>query len=158
MNDVRIAEEHDLADLMTLEESFPEGQRWSEESWLGELHGPGRHVLVCQGVSGLDAAATFSLSGDVVDLHRIVTRVSARRRGIARQLVTAGISWAHHEGAARVLLEVEATNAPALSLYEAAAFHRISERRNYYGPGVHAVILERRIRAEDMAMAEGEPS
>ncbi|MGO1383827.1 MAG: GNAT family N-acetyltransferase [Arachnia sp.] len=156
MNTIRIAEEQDLAGLMALEESFPEAQRWSEESWLGELNGPGRHILVCQGVSGLDAAATFSLCEDVVDLHRIVTRVSARRRGIARQMVTAGMSWAHSEGAARMLLEVEATNTAALSLYEGAAFHRIAERRNYYGPGLHAVILQRRIQALNMAMAEGE--
>lgn len=158
MNDVRIAGPEDLAELMILEASFPEGQRWSQESWRGELLGLRRHVLVCEGRSGLDAAATFSLSGDVVDLHRIITSIPARRRGMARQLVDAGIAWAQHAGAARMLLEVEASNTPALSLYETVGFRQISERRDYYGPGLHAVILERRIRAEGVATTEGEPS
>ena len=142
---VRVAVSEDLEGLMTLESSFPEGQRWSEDSWRGELTGTGRHVLVCDGSPGLAAAATFSLSDDVVDLHRIVTAASARRQGLARRLVDAGIAWAQEMGADRMLLEVEAGNAPALFLYESTGFHRISERLNYYGPGVHASILERGI-------------
>ncbi len=159
MNDVRVAVMEDLAGLMALEASFQEGQRWSEESWRSELFGPRRHVLVCNGRSGLDAAATFSLSGDVVDLHRIVTSAPARRQGLARQLVDTGMIWAQEMGANRMLLEVEATNAPALSLYESAGFHRIAERRDYYAPGVHASILERHIPSVEIrAVGEGELS
>lgn len=153
MSDVSIAVMDDLAGLMTLETFFPEGRRWSENSWSEELLGANRHVVVsCDGAGMVEAVATFSLSGDVVDLHRIVTSPTARRRGVARQLMDAGIDWARHMGASRLLLEVEATNRPALSLYEAQGFHRISERRDYYGTGAHAVILERAI------PAEGEPS
>lgn len=164
MTRVRLAVVGDLEGLMTLESSFHERQRWSEDSWWGELKGTGRHVLVCDGSPGLAAAATFSLSDDVVDLHRIVTAASARRQGLARRLVNAGIAWAQEMGADRMLLEVEAANAPALSLYESTGFHRISERRNYYGPGVHASILERgipaaKIRSEGTStLGEGERS
>ncbi len=154
MNDVRIGVLEDLTELMALETSFPEGQRWGKSSWRDELMGSNRHVLVCSGPSGLAAAATFSFSGEVVDLHRIVTSTPARRRRLARRLVDAGMVWAREMGANRMLLEVEATNVPALSLYEGAGFHRISERHDYYGPGVHAAVLEREI----PAVGEGEPS
>ncbi len=159
MSDVRVAVMEDLADLMLLEASFPEAQRWSESSWREELMGPRQQVLVCDGRPGLEAAATFSVSGNVVDLHRIVTSAPAQRRGLARRLVGAGIVWAREMGANRMLLEVEATNAPALSLYGSVCFHRISERRDYYGPGAHAVVLEREIPAAGMAtVGEGEPT
>lgn len=154
MIDVRCAVLEDLLELVALEASFPDGQRWGESSWRDEVLGPRRHVLVCPGRPGLEAAATFSFSGDVVDLHRIVTSTAARRRGLGRRLMGAGIAWAREMGANRMLLEVEATNAPALSLYEGAGFHRISERRDYYAPGVHAAVLERDI----PAVGEGEPS
>lgn len=135
---------HDLPDLMTLEESFPEAQRWSEESWREELVGAGRYVVVSRDDEGdVAAAATFSLVGDVVDLHRIVTRASARREGRARDLIVAGLAWACDADARRMILEVEQRNAPALALYLAHGFHRIATRRDYYGAGAHAVVLER---------------
>ncbi len=151
MSGVEAAVMEDLPGLMVLEASFPEVQRWSEDSWRDELLGAGRHVVVCRSSGGLDAAATFSLSGDVVDLHRIVTAPGGRRRGLARQLVDAGVDWAREVGASRMMLEVGATNGAAMSLYEAVGFRRIAERLNYYAPGAHAAVMERGI----PAIAEG---
>lgn len=151
MSGVSVAGLQDLASLAALENSFPQGQRWSHDSWQSELAATNRHVLVCRQHGVIEAAATFAMSDDVVDLHRIVTSPTARRRGLARQLLAAGIEWARTSGAARILLEVEGTNAAALALYETEGFRRIAERYDYYGVGAHAVILER-------AMSEGEQS
>ncbi len=145
----------DVPGLMALEMSFPDSQRWSEDSWRAELAADNRHVIVCRDAADeVQAAATFAVSGDVVDLHRIVTRPAAQRRGHARHLLDAGIRWAQKVGATRMLLEVEATNDAALRLYESAGFRRISERRDYYGPGAHAVIMERSV----LAVEGGETS
>lgn len=144
MTAVTRGEVQDLPTLMALEQSFPEGQRWSEDSWRGELEGENRHVLVSRGdADEVVAAATFSLLGDVVDLHRIVTRASARRQGRAGELMTAGIAWACDSDAERMILEVEEDNSPALALYAAHGFQRIATRHDYYGAGIHAVVLER---------------
>ena len=143
---VELATIEDLSALMSLEASFPEGQRWSEESWRSEILGENRRIFVYRDVVlGILGAATFALSGDVVDLHRIVTASARRRLGVARTLLVAGTAWATDRGAGRMLLEVEANNTPALSLYAAEGFHRIAERLDYYGPGAHAVILERQL-------------
>ncbi|RMB58360.1 GNAT family N-acetyltransferase [Tessaracoccus antarcticus] len=149
MSDVSVAGLTDLPALMSLESSFPASQRWSADSWREELIAVNRRVLVCGGEGVVEAAATFALCDDVVDLHRIVTSPAARRRGLARQLLAAGIGWAEAQGACRMLLEVEATNAAALALYATQGFLPIAERRDYYGPGAHAAILER-------SMSEGE--
>ena len=151
MNTLFRATADDLQGLMVLETSFPETQRWSEESWREELTAINRHVVVCREESVVSAAATFAMSDDVVDLHRIVTADSARRRGLARHLMVAGIRWAQGQGASRMLLEVEHTNGAALALYATQGFLPIAERRDYYGPGAHAVILQR-------SMSEGEQS
>lgn len=151
MSSVSVAAPQDLASLVALESSFPAAQRWSRDSWCDELSATNRRVLVCRLDGVVEAAATFAISDCVVDLHRIVTAPSARRRGLARQLMAAGLQWARSSGASRVLLEVEATNAAALELYAAEGFVRISERSDYYGAGAHAVILERAIHG-------GEPS
>ena len=148
---VSIADVEDLPALLALEVAFPRGQRWSEASWRDELVAANRHVMVCRGDEGIVAAATWSLADDVVDLHRIVTSPAARRCGLARHLMAAGLRWARAQGASRMLLEVEASNAGALALYAAQGFSKIAERRDYYGPGAHALILE-------ALMEEGEPS
>lgn len=151
MSSVSPAGEHDLAGLMALETAFLPEQRWSETSWRDEMAATNRRVLVCRAEGMLVAAATFAISDDVVDLHRIVTSPGARRRGLARGLLSAGIAWAQEQGASRMLLEVEETNTPALALYASEGFHAIAQRRDYYGPGAHAVILEQ-------SLNEGEPA
>jgi ribosomal-protein-alanine N-acetyltransferase len=42
---------------------------------------------------------------------------------------------------AKVFLEVEHDNVPALSLYEKAGFVRYGYRRGYYGAGKDAVLM-----------------
>ncbi len=149
MSGLSVALPEDLPRLMALEHSFPDAQRWSEDSWRGELMAGNRYVVVSREDDEIEAAATYCLSGDVVDLYRIVTHPAARRTGLARQLMAAGLEWAARSGATRMMLEVEATNGAALALYSGQGFHRIAERPHYYGAGAHAVILERAIRDGD---------
>lgn len=131
---------------MELEKAFPVAQRWSQESWQAELDGGNRHVLVWRDDAGLvQGVATFAVADDVVDLHRIVTSAALRRRGLARQLLASGLDWASHLDASRMLLEVEADNVAALALYRSEGFKKIAERRDYYGPGADAVILEKEL-------------
>lgn len=140
----------DLRGIVALETAFPAGQRWSEDSWREELASSNRHVVVCRGGGTVEAAATFAISDDVVDLHRIVTSPAVRRRGLARHLMDAGLEWARERGASRMLLEVESTNTAALALYDKNGFTPIAERLDYYGPGAHAIILERPIREGEL--------
>lgn len=72
--------------------------------------------LVYRDAAGaLCGVATFALAGDVVDLLRVIVAPDARGRGLGRSLVRAGLVGVR--GAERVMLEVDAANAPALALY-----------------------------------------
>jgi ribosomal-protein-alanine N-acetyltransferase len=53
------------------------------------------------------------------------------------------LEQAREEGAARVTLEVRRYNHPAIALYERLGFRRVGERRNYYGGGEDALLMEK---------------
>jgi ribosomal protein S18 acetylase RimI-like enzyme len=57
-----------------------------------------------------------------VGLFDVVTREAARRRGFARTIVAALLRWGFEKGARHSYLQVDAGNAPAISLYERFGF------------------------------------
>ncbi|MHB1009284.1 MAG: GNAT family N-acetyltransferase [Propionibacteriaceae bacterium] len=137
------AHEDDLDAIMALEESGFDHGRWSRESWGAELTAPDRQVLAYRDADGrLVAVATLQLVDDFGDLLRVVVAPERRGQGIARKLLVASILMAQASGAVRVLLEVEQDNAPALSVYGRLGFSPIDRRRDYYGPGRHAIVME----------------
>ncbi len=54
----------------------------------------------------------------------------------------AGLEWAAATGADRMLLEVRHDNRGAIALYEKFGFTAISHRRDYYGAGADAVVMQ----------------
>lgn len=86
--------------------------------------------------------ATFQLVADTADLHRVVVAPDQRGRGIGRALVEAGITWAAGRHGRRMLLEVEHDNDPALALYRRLGFADLARRRDYYGAGRHALVMQ----------------
>lgn len=138
----------DLAGVMVVERAGFATGAWSEAAWLDELAGADRLVLVHRDAADeIDAAATFQVVGDTADLHRVVVHPVARRRGVASVLVADGLAWAAQHGADRMLLEVEHTNTPALSLYAGLGFTEIARRADYYGAGAHAIVMARELEA-----------
>ena len=144
----------DLPQIAVLEREGFEHAGWSPEAWRDEIVGADRHVLVVRDADGaIVGVATFQAVVDVADLHRVVVRADQRGRGIGARLVLAGIDWAQATGAHRVLLEVEAENAPALALYEGLGFRTVGRRSDYYGVGVHALVMELALRDADRSIA-----
>ncbi len=76
---------------------------------------------------------------DELHLLNVAVEPSARRRGIGRALVEDLLAYARGHAAQRVLLEVRASNEPAIRLYEQLGFHRFNVRRGYYPDGEDAV-------------------
>lgn len=133
----------DVPGLLELEQgAFPASERWSEQSWLDELAATDRLVLAGRDADErVMAAATFQCVADTADLHRIMVAREHRGEGVAKQLMNAGLEWAQGVGASRMLLEVREDNDAALGLYEGCGFEMIARRNDYYGPGVHALVM-----------------
>jgi ribosomal protein S18 acetylase RimI-like enzyme len=146
----------DLDAIMALEATGFEHAGWSRDSWSGELTGPDRQVLAYRDADDrLIGVATLHLVEDFADLLRVVVAPERRGQGIARKLLIASILMAQASGAVRILLEVEPDNAPALAVYTRLGFSPIDRRRDYYGPGLHALVMELPIEA--LSYSPGSP-
>lgn len=144
---ITVVQAGDIAQLLALEEEcFPAAQRWGEHSWDSELDQPQRAAMGIRSATGtLQAVALFSRQDDTAEVLRVMTALQARRQGLARRLLMAGLDWASAYGTRRVLLEVGQTNQAAQPLYLDLGFQPIAIRKNYYGPGQDAVVMERQL-------------
>jgi ribosomal-protein-alanine N-acetyltransferase len=80
---------------------------------------------------------------DELRMMNLAVAAASRRQGIARLLLGHALKTGQEQGARRALLEVRASNAPALALYEGAGFSRTGLRRRYYTmPVEDAVLME----------------
>ena len=84
------------------------------------------------------------LIADECHVLNIAVHPESRRLGIGTVLLTEAIAEAKSTGAGLVTLEVRRSNLPARQLYRKFDFEERCLRRNYYGPGEDAVIMELR--------------
>lgn len=80
---------------------------------------------------------------DEAHVHLLAVECSLRRRGAGTALLAAAFDDARAAGARRVLLEVRASQAPALALYTQQGFEIVRRRSRYYADGEDALLLER---------------
>ena len=141
------ATERDPEAILALEQTgFVPASRWTDRSWLPELSGGDHFAPAVRDQNGvLQGVASIQLIGDVADLNRVVVDPGHRGRGIGRALIEAGLGWAGSHGGERMLLEVERANDTAIGLYRALGFVPISSRRNYYGAGRDALVMQREL-------------
>ena len=90
---------------------------------------------LCLGVDLDGALAAFiilSRAADQAEILTIATAKSARRQGVARQLLDGAAAQLRGTGTAELFLEVAEDNAGALALYRGAGFQPIGRRPGYY--------------------------
>ena len=88
------------------------------------------------------------------DVQTIAVAPRSQGRGVGRQLLEALLDEARRRECAQIFLEVLDGNDSALALYDRAGFERVARRSSYYGPGLDALVLRRRLvdDADDAAM------
>lgn len=74
-------------------------------------------------------------------IMNVAVTPSARRQGIARQLVTRALDLGRERAASKGLLEVRASNVPARRLYGELGFREVSIRSRYYTHPIEDAIL-----------------
>ncbi len=140
---IRDADLADVPDLVELDVAGFTDDGWDADAWRAELTGPGRRVRVAVVDDRLLGALVTMTLGDVADLVRVVVRPEARRTGIARELLADAYPAVRAAGADRMLLEVSATNRPAIACYVDEGFTQIDVRPRYYKDGSDALVMRR---------------
>ena len=117
---------------------------WSERSIASELDNKLAFWLVAtegETVAGYIGSQTVM---DETDMMNVAVHPDFRRKGIAEALVNALVDHLKKIGSHCLTLEVRASNAPAISLYEKLGFAEIGRRKNYYrNPREDALILRK---------------
>ncbi len=84
----------------------------------------------------------FSAVLDEGSVDNIAAAPAYRRRGVADALLGDALAKSRALGLAVVLLEVRASNAPAVALYEKHGFAAVGRRRGYYtNPREDAILM-----------------
>lgn len=115
---------------------------WSEALFRAALDNPRVRVLLAQGEDGeLLGYAVLSAVLDEGNLDNIAVAPQARRQGVADALLSA-LTGFGREHLACLMLEVRASNAPAMALYEKHGFAAVGRRKNYYeAPREDAILM-----------------
>ncbi|MBO4293093.1 MAG: ribosomal protein S18-alanine N-acetyltransferase [Clostridia bacterium] len=82
---------------------------------------------------------------DEADITNIVTKKSARNRGIGTILLKELINVSEQKDCKRITLEVNENNSIALKLYKNIGFVEIGQRKKYYNGKETAIIMEKKI-------------
>ena len=121
-----------LPQVAALEKVCFPADPWSEELFRAALERPPTSLLLAEGENGTALGyAVLSAVLDEGNLDNIAVAPHCRRRGVADALLSTLTDF----GRARMsvlVLEVRASNLPAITLYEKHGFVPVGRRKNYY--------------------------
>jgi ribosomal-protein-alanine N-acetyltransferase len=128
---------------------FPQ-TAWSVEMFWSELAGvpETRCYLVAESDEEVLGYAGLMAVGSDADVQTIAVSPATQRSGLGRRLLAQLLDEAGRRGCTRAFLEVAADNQPAQQLYEQTGFAVTARRRDYYAPGLDAVLMMRTISKE----------
>lgn len=136
-----------VEELMPFEQDMFGTEAWTRSAYLAELADVElRYYIAAREQEALLGWAGVLIIGDTAQIVTVGVLPAARRRGIARQMVTALMAEARRRGAREVLLEVRVDNDAAQRLYASEGFTELRVRRGYYDNGrVDAVEMRREL-------------
>ena len=117
---------------------------WSEKSIASELTSKWSYWLVAVEDDRVVGYIGSQSSIDESDVMNVAVHPDYRRKGIAENLINHLVEELKNRGGHALLLEVRASNAPAIALSEKLGFLQVGCRKNYYhNPREDALILRK---------------
>lgn len=136
-----------LPDVMRIEREVFPSTAWTEGQFWGELarvpsareYTVGLNHQEVVGYVGINIVAPDS------DIQTIAVSPGFQQQGLGRRLMEHAFAAARQRGCTQMFLEVREDNTPALAMYEHFGFERLQVRRDYYGPGMHGIVMRKRL-------------
>jgi len=145
---IRDASSRDLPQIIEIER-LAFDHPWSRDSFLRELSLPFSRTVVAITINGTTEAITGYLCrwlvADECHILNVAVHPNTRRTGVGVRLMDDTIAEAKREKARLITLEVRRSNLAARSLYRKLHFEERRLRKNYYGSGEDAIVMELRL-------------
>ena len=117
---------------------------WSERSVASELENKLSCWLVAEEAGQVAGYIGSQTVCGETDMMNVAVHPDHRRKGVAEALILALVEELKAMDSHCLTLEVRASNAPAIALYEKLGFFEIGRRKNYYrNPREDALILRK---------------
>ena len=117
---------------------------WSEKSIKSELNNIWAYWVVALWEDTVIGYIGSQSSYDESDVMNVAVHPDFRRRGVAESLIETLIKELKNRGSKALMLEVRASNDPAIALYQKLGFAQVGCRKNYYrNPKEDALILRK---------------
>jgi len=145
--ELRVADQHDLARLVEIENSCFTSDILSRRSFQRFLR-PGAHEIIVAEVNREIVGyvlVLFRTGTSLARLYSIAVTPAHRGKGIAEKLVHAAEQSGRNHDCAFMRLEVSVHNTGASKLYNKLGYRLIGEIENYYDDGSDAHRMEKRI-------------
>ena len=116
---------------------------WSEEMLTASFSDENFFGFVAKSDGKLIGYIGVSSVFETADLLLIAVDENYRKAGVGRTLIERAVETAKSKNAERMMLEVYENNTAAKSAYLSAGFKQIAVRKDYYGVGKNALIMEK---------------
>jgi ribosomal-protein-alanine N-acetyltransferase len=143
----RDADQHDISRIVEIER-LAFAHPWSAEAFIHELSLPFSRTIVSSVKTTSELLTGFLcrwLVADECHILNVAVHPDYRRTGVATVLMREVITEATVKHAAIITLEVRRSNLAARGLYRNLMFEDRRIRKNYYGAGEDAIVMERRL-------------
>jgi ribosomal-protein-alanine N-acetyltransferase len=142
---IRDATQRDLPGIVEIERlSFD--NPWSLDAFERELSLPFSRMIVATKTATEDASLIGFLCrwivADECHILNVAVHPQIRQQGIGKRLMQHALAEARAKNAQVITLEVRRSNLAARSLYRKLEFQERRLRRNYYGQGEDAIVME----------------
>lgn len=151
--EIRPMRSDDLHAVLAVAATCPEAPSWQRADYAAYLAPAppllrAAFVAVTSGwITGFAAATLLLDPPETADpenraeIDSMAVHSGARRQGIGSALLVAVFAWAAGYGGRRITLEVRASNAAAIALYERHGFRREGLRPRYYADPIDDALL-----------------
>ena len=147
MTVIRPMTRQDVPAVTAIEHDLFEYDPWSAEMFHLELDQvPNtRDVVVAVDDGEVVGYASLRFVGSEGDVNTVAVARHRHGTGVGAVLMQWLLDAARAHAVGHLFLEVRSDNHTALGMYERRGFERIDRRRDYYGPGVDALVLRKRM-------------
>ena len=137
---IRFATEADIPSIAEIERTiYPDP--WSEKTFLSCLTANTDFFVIEENDVVCGFAVLDRSLGIEAELHNIAISDKYRGKGLGKALMDTVVESARANGADKIMLEVRASNATALSLYTKYGFEKVGLRPGYYRHPTETAIL-----------------